>query len=127
MMCLLIQRYLNTAVVRCKFNGISQQINQYLIHPHAVTAHFFRQNFVDNGAELLIPRPDLRLYNINTEMDAARKAAENARKEAEHANAAKQEFLSSMSHDIRTPMKDTIRNMEDWYSTDGGGIHRFSR
>ncbi len=41
------------------------------------------------------------LRRMNTEMDAARK-------EAEHANAAKQEFLSSMSHDIRTPMNAII-------------------
>ena len=48
------------------------------------------------------------LKRVNTEMDAARKAAEKARKEAEHANAAKQDFLSSMSHDIRTPMNAII-------------------
>ncbi len=48
------------------------------------------------------------LKRMNIEMDAARKAAEKARKEAEHANAAKQDFLSSMSHDIRTPMNAII-------------------
>ncbi len=44
------------------------------------------------------------LKRMNTEMDTARKDAEQARKEAEQANIAKQGFLSSMSHDIRTPM-----------------------
>lgn len=44
------------------------------------------------------------LKRVNTEMDTARKDAERARKEAEQANVAKQDFLSSMSHDIRTPM-----------------------
>ena len=41
------------------------------------------------------------LKRMNIEMDAARR-------EAEQANAAKQEFLSSMSHDIRTPMNAII-------------------
>ena len=48
------------------------------------------------------------LKRMNTEMDMARKDAERARKEAEEANTAKQDFLSSMSHDIRTPMNAII-------------------
>lgn len=48
------------------------------------------------------------LKRVNTEMDAARKDAERARKEAEQASTAKQDFLSSMSHDIRTPMNAII-------------------
>ncbi len=48
------------------------------------------------------------LKRMNMEMDTARKDAERARKEAEQANMAKQDFLSSMSHDIRTPMNAII-------------------
>ena len=50
----------------------------------------------------------LELERVNKEMDIAREAAEKARKDAEYANAAKQDFLSSMSHDIRTPMNAII-------------------
>lgn len=48
------------------------------------------------------------LKRVNAQMDTARKTAEKAQKEAEYANAAKQDFLSSMSHDIRTPMNAII-------------------
>ena len=42
------------------------------------------------------------------ELEEARASEEAARKDAEHANRAKSEFLSNMSHDIRTPMNAIV-------------------
>ena len=54
------------------------------------------------------------------ELDEARRSADNARRTAERASQAKSEFLSNMSHDIRTPMNGimgmttvAIANLDD--------------
>ncbi|HBA49725.1 MAG TPA: hybrid sensor histidine kinase/response regulator [Lachnospiraceae bacterium] len=48
------------------------------------------------------------LKAASEEANRERSAAEAARREAEHANRAKSEFLSNMSHDIRTPMNAIV-------------------
>ena len=61
------------------------------------------------GALLLVFFKYLQLTKIQLrELEEARTVAEAAQKEAEHANRAKSEFLSNMSHDIRTPMNAIV-------------------
>ncbi len=54
----------------------------------------------------------LRYFTLNRaqmkELEAARRQAEEARLEAEKASKSKGEFLSNMSHDIRTPMNAIV-------------------
>lgn len=48
------------------------------------------------------------LARMNEELSEALTTAENAEREAKEANKAKSEFLSNMSHDIRTPMNAIV-------------------
>ena len=54
----------------------------------------------------------LRYFTLNRaqvrELEEARQSAEEAQQAAEHASKAKSEFLSNMSHDIRTPMNAIV-------------------
>ena len=57
------------------------------------------------GVLLLIFAGYYRLTKLQMkELDEARRTAEQAQRSAERSNRAKNEFLSNMSHDIRTPM-----------------------
>ncbi len=50
----------------------------------------------------------IALKQASETAEQERRAAESARRDAEHANKAKSEFLSNMSHDIRTPMNAIV-------------------
>ena len=49
-----------------------------------------------------------RLSEVNQQLEVARKAAEEAFHIAEEANQSKSQFLSNMSHDMRTPMNAIV-------------------
>ena len=61
----LIYNHLNSAVFRRKFDGIAQQINQYLVQPHTVTTHILRKNFISQDIKPLIFCLHLGLYDID--------------------------------------------------------------
>ena len=60
------------------------------------------------GLLLLFALDAFLLSVFNRQLHVAAKAAEEAQKSAEEANKAKTDFLSTMSHDIRTPMNAII-------------------
>ena len=62
---LLVHGHLKRSALRREFDGVSQQVNQHLIQPHAVAVHIFRQDLVGASVERLIFRLDLGLDDID--------------------------------------------------------------
>jgi signal transduction histidine kinase/GAF domain-containing protein/CheY-like chemotaxis protein/HPt (histidine-containing phosphotransfer) domain-containing protein len=65
-----------------------------------------------DGRRLLMHRDVTALKEQEERITRERDAAEQARAEAEAANAAKSTFLATMSHEIRTPMNGVLGMME---------------
>jgi signal transduction histidine kinase len=68
----------------------------------------FRQARALNQSRQQIAEQAARIADQNTELDAARRRAEDAREAIEQANLAKSRFLANMSHELRTPLNAII-------------------
>ncbi|MBR4164541.1 MAG: response regulator [Solobacterium sp.] len=101
------------------FDYLSEQMNQgkniisYNLHAPISDEEWFTYNFIvisrdDSGKvkEFIIARQDIT--KLQEKEEEIRNILEKARDEAEKGNKAKSNFLSSMSHDIRTPMNAII-------------------
>ena len=101
------------------FNHLTEQMNQgrdiisYNLHAPIFEEEWFTYNFIvvsrdESGsvAEFIIARQDIT--KLQKKEEEIRRILERARDEAEKGNRAKSDFLSSMSHDIRTPMNAII-------------------
>ena len=90
-----------------------QNIISCNLHAPICEEEWFTYNFIvvsrDNDgrvAEFIIARQDIS--ELQKKEEETRRILEQARDEAEKGNKAKSDFLSSMSHDIRTPMNAII-------------------
>ena len=74
----------------------------------ALTLVFFQYSRMARRQVLALEEANRNAEEARLVAEEARQVAEEARADAEHANHAKSEFLSSMSHDIRTPMNAIV-------------------
>ena len=95
-----------------EMNG-GADIISYTLHAPIREEEWFTYNFIvvsrdssDNVSEFIIARQDIT--KLQQKEEETRRILERARDEAEKGNRAKSDFLSSMSHDIRTPMNAII-------------------
>ena len=101
------------------FDHLVQEMNRganivsYNLHAPICEEEWFTYNFIvvsrdkeDKVLEFLVARQDIT--KLQEKEEENRRILEQARDEAEKGNRAKTAFLSSMSHDIRTPMNAII-------------------
>jgi len=86
--------------------GLSLGAADYIARPfHAPIVKLRVQNQINNLERSAIEKANLNIVlQLQAELVAAKELSEHNRQVAEHANRAKSEFLSRMSHEMKTPM-----------------------